>query len=113
MKSLLLFFVLISVQATAQFQFNFTDFIPVVSDGQTLSKAWSGGLNNPQFSCLDYDFDGDDDLLVFDRSANQLRVFRHEVSGAAHSYKIDPRAHLFVPAELNYRVTTYDYDQDG
>lgn len=113
MKSLLLFFVFISVQATAQFQFNFTDFIPVVSDGQTLSKAWSGGLNNPQFSCLDYDFDGDDDLLVFDRSANQLRVFKHEVSGAAHSYKLDPRAHLFFPAELNYRVTTYDYDQDG
>ena len=113
MKSLLLFLVFISVQATAQFQFNFTDFIPVVSDGQTLSKAWSGGLNNPQFSCLDYDFDGDDDLLVFDRSANQLRVFKHEVSGAAHSYKLDPRAHLFFPAELNYRVTTYDYDQDG
>lgn len=113
MKSLLLFFVFISVQATAQFQFNFTDFIPVVSDGQTLSKAWYGGFNNPQFSSLDYDFDGDDDLLVFDRSANQLRVFKHEVTGATHSYALDPRAHLFFPPELTYRVTTYDYDQDG
>lgn len=113
MKSLLLFFVFISVQAIAQFQFNFTDFIPVVSDGQTISKAWAGGLNTPQFSSLDYDYDGDEDLFIFDRSADQIRLFRHEISGTSHSYQLDPRAHLFFPPQLNYRVTTFDYDQDG
>lgn len=107
----LLLFSHLSVQA--QFQFNFTNFIPVVSDGQNLSKAWDGGLNTPQFSTLDYDYDGDEDLLVFDRSADQIRVFRHYITAGTHSYKLDLRAHLFFPTPLNYRVTTFDYDNDG
>ena len=29
---------------------------------------WAGGLNYIQISDIDYDYDGDMDLLVFDRS---------------------------------------------
>jgi hypothetical protein len=97
----------------AQFQFNFTDFIPVISDGQNLSKAWDGGFNTPQFSSLDYDYDGDDDLLVFDRGANQIRMFKNEIIGGMSTYQLDLRAHLFFPPNLYNRVTTYDYDNDG
>ena len=97
----------------AQFQFNFNSYIPVISDGQNLSKAWDGGFNTPQFSTLDYDYDGDEDLLVFDRSADQLRVFKQVSTSSGPSYEIDLRAHLFFPSNLHYRVTTYDYDNDG
>lgn len=113
MRFWLFVFLFFQLSLRAQFQFNFTDYIPVVVDGQTLNKAWAGGLNTPQFSSLDYDYDGDEDLLVFDRSADQIRLFKHEVVGTAHFYQLDPRAHLFFPPQLNYRVTTFDYDNDG
>lgn len=113
MRFWLFVFLFFHLRLLAQFQFNFTNYIPVVSDGQTLSKAWAGGLNTPQFSTLDYDYDGDEDLLVFDRSADQIRLFKHEITGSTHFYQLDPRAHLFFPTQLSYRVTTYDYDNDG
>ena len=113
MKCWALVFVFCGLAVQAQFQFNFTSAIPVISDGQNLTKAWAGGLNTPQFSSLDYDFDGDEDLLVFDRSADQLRVFKQVSNGGTPSYELDLRAHLFFPTPLNYRVTTYDYDNDG
>ena len=105
--------IFLTLGAHAQFQFNFSAYIPVVSDGQNLSKAWDGGFNTPQFSTLDYDYDWDEDLLVFDRSADQIRVFKQVSSAAGPTYEIDLRAHLFFPANLHYRVTTYDYDNDG
>jgi len=113
MKLAVLVFLFGQFAVQAQFQFNFTDFIPVVSDGQTLSKAWAGGLNTPQFSALDFDYDGDEDLLVFDRGADQLRLFKNVIIGGVQTYEQDLRAHLFFPPQLNYRVTTYDYDNDG
>lgn len=113
MKSWTLVFIFCSLAAQAQFQFNFSNYIPVVSDGQNLDKAWSGGLNTPQFSTLDYDYDGDEDLLVFDRSADQIRVFKQVTSAAGPTYEIDLRAHLFFPGNLHYRVSTFDYDYDG
>jgi hypothetical protein len=113
MKLAVLVFLCFQFAVHAQFQFNFTNFIPVISDGQNLSKAWAGGLNTPQFSLLDYDYDGDDDLLVFDRGADQLRVFKNVIVGGVRTYELDLRAHLFFPPQLNYRVTTYDYDNDG
>ena len=96
-----------------QFQFNFNSTIPVTVDGQLLKAPWAGGLNTPQFSTLDYDYDGDDDLLIFDRSADQIRLFKYSVQNGLPHYEIDLRAHLFFPPNLYYRVTTHDYDQDG
>ncbi len=113
MKSWTFLFIYFTLGVHAQFQFNFSAYIPVVSDGQNLSKAWDGGFNTPQFSTLDYDFDGDEDLLVFDRSADQIRVFKQISSVAGPTYEIDLRAQLFFPPNLHYRVTTYDYDNDG
>lgn len=96
-----------------QFQFNFKQSIPVNIDGQLLKSPWAGGLNTPQFSTLDYDYDGDEDLLVFDRSADQIRLFKLSMQNGLPHYEVDLRAHLFFPPNLHYRVSTYDYDQDG
>ncbi|MBM3456740.1 MAG: hypothetical protein FJX80_16710, partial [Bacteroidetes bacterium] len=61
----------------AQFSFNFSDSIQVTKNGSPLSLAWSGGLNYAQFSEIDYDYDDDMDLLVFDRSNDQIRLFEN------------------------------------
>ncbi|MCS7085821.1 MAG: FG-GAP-like repeat-containing protein, partial [Bacteroidia bacterium] len=43
------------------------DEIVRTADGDTIPFAWTGGMNAPQFSVDDFDDDGRDDLLVYDR----------------------------------------------
>ena len=38
----------------------------------TLRNAWAGGLTAPQWSPIDADLDGDDDLFAFDRDGRRL-----------------------------------------
>ena len=76
MRSFLLFyFLILCFSYKAQFQFNFNDSIEVYRANTVLKHPWAGGLNYAQFSELDYDYDGDKDLLVFYRSNDQIRVF--------------------------------------
>ena len=79
MKYLILFLFSLPIYISAQFQFSFSDSIQIINNNEPLSIPWAGGLNYPQFSSIDYDFDGDLDLLVFDRSSNQLKVFEHKI----------------------------------
>jgi hypothetical protein len=69
MRNFLTLFIILSFKISfGQFSFNFSDSIEVTKNGVPLSLAWSGGLNYSQFSEIDSDYDGDMDLLVFDRS---------------------------------------------
>ncbi len=114
MKSCLLILLLIFCsEVNAQFQFNFNDSILVFKNGSYLNLAWSGGHNNAQFSEIDYDFDGDNDLFVFDRSHDQVRLYRHEVANVQHYYVSDPAGFLRFPPGLRYRAYCADFDQDG
>ena len=112
-KYILLLLLFFCAEVNAQFQFNFNDSILVFKNGSYLNLAWSGGHNNAQFSEIDYDFDGDNDLFVFDRSHDQVRLYRHEVANVQHYYVSDPAAFLRFPPGLRYRAYCADYDQDG
>jgi hypothetical protein len=110
---LFLFLFLVKFYSFTQFRFNFQDSIQVFRSSSEFSKPWSGGLNNAQFSDIDYDFDGDLDLFVFDRSNNQLRLFVQENIGSQKYYRLDPMANLNFPSDLRYRATCVDYNGDG
>ena len=97
----------------AQFQFIYNDSVPVVKLGNALKFPWAGGLNYPQFSELDYDYDGDLDLIAFDRSNDQIKVFEHVVQAGAHSYQWNPYGSSFFPNDLRYRLYFADYNLDG
>jgi hypothetical protein len=112
-KYILLLLLFFCAEVNAQFQFNFNDSILVFKNGSYLNLAWSGGHNNAQFSEIDYDYDGDNDLFVFDRSHDQVRLYRHEVANVQHYYVSDPAAFLRFPPGLRYRAYCADYDQDG
>jgi hypothetical protein len=112
-KGLFLLFLLCAVQVKAQFQFNFNDSILVFKNGNPLDLAWAGGHNNAQLSEIDYDFDGDKDLFVFDRSHDQVRLYRHEFLTGQHFYVADPAAYFKFPAGLRYRASCADYNGDG
>ncbi len=112
-KTLFLCFIFIGLNSFAQFQFNFSDSILVFKNGNALDLAWSGGHNNAQLSEIDYDFDGDNDLFVFDRSHDQIHIYRHELSNGLHYYVADPAGFLLFPPGLRYRAYCADYNQDG
>ncbi len=97
----------------SQFQFNFTDSLPVIKNGQELSLPWAGGLNYAQVSDIDVDFDGDMDLLVFDRSNDQIRLFENYQENGIHFYKFNPQGYLLFPSDIRYRVHCIDYNGDG
>lgn len=93
----------------AQFDFSFKDSIPVGVFGQNLQFPWSGGLNNAQFTNLDFDYDGDLDLLIFDRSSDQIRLFEN----SANTYVPYFNASALFPSDIRYRLFSIDYNQDG
>ncbi|MCH2228908.1 MAG: T9SS type A sorting domain-containing protein [Crocinitomicaceae bacterium] len=96
----------------AQFGFEYDNSIQVKIGNDTILNPWGGGINYAQFSDFDYDFDGDLDLLVFDRSKNNLRVFVQETNGGPH-YELAYNAKNKFPNEIRYRATMFDYDNDG
>jgi hypothetical protein len=104
---------LICFSFKAQFQFNFNDSIEVYRTNTALKYPWAGGLNYAQFSEIDYDYDGDMDLLVFDRSNDQMRVFEQKIEGGVSFYELDPLAYLEFPEQIRYRVFSIDYNGDG
>lgn len=105
--------VLHSSVSIAQFGFQYNDTIIVKRGSDTLDFAWAGGLSHAQTSSIDYNFDGLMDLFIFDRSANQIRLFETvEENGQRHyEYVYDSRS-LF-PADVRYRAIMVDYNNDG
>ncbi len=77
-----------------------------------LKLGLSGGLNTPQFHAADLDLDGDDDLLVFDRTGNQWVTFRNDGSTAQPDWQFDPALAQNLPAQRNW-VLVRDFNGDG
>ena len=111
--SLLILFCSFYTISLTQFTFEYANNIPVTIGVDTLKSAWAGGFNNAQFSTIDYDFDGDDDLFVFDRSSNNIRLFSNENTNGTFHYKFIYNGKKYFPKDLNYRVALVDFNQDG
>ena len=42
--------------------------IDVFENGEKLENPWAGGLDLPQFSASDINYDGKEDLIIFDQN---------------------------------------------
>ena len=73
---------------SAQFKFGYNNDIPVKVLGQKLAFPWVGGLNYVQISEIDYNFDGEMDLFVFDRSKDNIRIFETVIQNGIRSYRL-------------------------
>jgi hypothetical protein len=82
--SLTISLVFAAVFGTAQtnLSFEYDPSISVSVNGTVLAHPWAGGINYGQFSSLDFDYDGDDDLVVFDRSYNQFLLYETVNNGS-------------------------------
>jgi hypothetical protein len=64
--------------------------IEVIKNGETLLYPWAGGLNNPQFSNIDFNEDGSNDLFIFDKSGNVILPFIHQGSPGEITFEYEP-----------------------
>lgn len=99
---LLLFPLSLIAQSTERFD------IPVTINGETINSPWAGGLDNPQFSVIDLNNDGNMDLYTFDRVGNVHVPFLN-VGG---SYVYAPEFIEAFPSAKNF-VLLRDFDGDG
>ncbi len=109
----LFLFIAIPQLLTAQFNVVYNDVIPVKNNGQKIDFPWAGGLNYVQVSEIDYNFDGEMDLFIFDRSKDNIRIFETLVENGVKSHRYVYNAARYFPSNLKYRVALLDYDGDG
>ena len=108
-----LLFISIENEAFSQdYFFGRKDSVNVIRSGAILSHAWSGGWNNPQFSQIDVDRDGNMDLFVFDRSSYKSTVFIWNGDTANDTYVHAPQYDSIFPYIENFGLMI-DFDNDG
>lgn len=90
------------------FRFEFDTQIEVKQEGQLVKNAWAGGLNSPQFSTIDLNNDGIEDLFVFDRTNNKVYTFLNQND----TWIYTPEYEAIFP-EMLYWALLVDYNCDG
>ena len=112
MKHILFVIILVPGLLAAQFNFERSDNVEVILDGSNLNLAWTGGLNNPQFSNIDINMDGIQDLFVFDRSGDVPLLFLTTILDGEVVYTpVFDMLENFP--ELNGWAVLEDYNLDG
>lgn len=82
--------------------------IDVIVNNATLKTPFTGGLNTPQFSPVDVNNDGKQDIFVFDRSGNVRLTFLNNGTNYTHT----PLYQNNFP-ELNDWALLRDFNGDG
>ncbi len=95
------------LHAKAQFAFERIHTFPV-ANGNTLPLAWAGGLNSVQFNQMDVDGDSKPDWVLFDRTANAVKIFLQK-----ETYIHAPEYETLFPENLSNFLLIRDLDNDG
>jgi hypothetical protein len=85
----------------------------IVHGTDTLPHAWVGGLNTPQFSSIDLDGDGRQDLYAFDRETTRSYTFLNVAGPTGRRWQYAPDYEGAFPSDLQSWVALRDYDCDG
>jgi len=103
-----LYSILFFVQIQAQNPFHFNPDVSVEKEDQILPLAWAGGLDNPQFSEVDFNQDGVLDLFIFDRASDSFLTLLY----LNNAYQYAPQYARMFPILQNWCLLR-DYDGDG
>jgi len=98
----------------AQFYVERTNEVPVLrQSGSEYANPWAGGLNAPEPSKFDADYDGvEDDLFIFDKAGNRTLVFIGSSESGNVTYTFDPDRSSHFPDMRNFALLR-DYNCDG
>lgn len=105
----LIIFLLASIPVKGQFLLPDTS-IKVFQDGDFLGMPWVGAFNQPQFSFADFDADGQDELLVFDREGLAPRVFSWDITAKIWRW-MPGKGKFFPPVHSWLFATDINCDQ--
>ena len=93
----------------AQFLYELDQSIPVKTGDTELTMPWTGGLNSTQYNTIDLNGDGNEDLIVFDRSAHKIYPFLN----VNNSYTYAPEYTFYFPNEIKNWMLLRDFNCDG
>jgi len=115
-KAYTLFFILIINLSFGQIEFIQNNDIIVEKNGEMLTNPWAGGMNFCQFSKIDLDQDGIEDLFIFDKSGkngtmNGNRIMPFLFNPIINDFEYAPDYTQSFP-ELNDWALILDYNQD-
>lgn len=108
--------IVLAAQLFAQ-TLNEYDFQPwtnpeVTENNVKLRNAWAGGLNNVQAGKIDFDGDGIQDLVLFDRHGDRLLPFRYNPAGLSPGFNYTPEFRKYFPTVYHW-MQLIDYNHDG
>ncbi len=87
-----------------------------IKQGASLDKLknpFTGGFETPQFSAIDLNLDGTNDLLIFDRSTKKFYTFINDRIQNTISYTYAPQYEAKIPSPCSDFCLSYDYNNDG
>lgn len=114
MKKLGLLSIILLFSTIGNAQYFKISYDPIFKDanGNDQILALAGGLNYPQFSNIDLNNDGKQDLFVFDRSGNKVLTFIATTNGGVVSYEYSPEYEEFFPKGQEF-MRIKDFNNDG
>ncbi|MFK8038288.1 MAG: T9SS type A sorting domain-containing protein [Crocinitomicaceae bacterium] len=112
MKYLLCTFFLFPIISFSQFAFELNNDIDVIVNNIQLKYPWVGGLDAPQYSNIDLNFDGVQDLFIFERSTEKVLTFLQNGAPGQIDFIYAPQYESDFP-KLNSWALLVDYDGDG
>lgn len=89
------------------------DSVTVSQNGFPLDYPFVGGLNLPQFSTCDFDQNGVDDLVVFDRAGGKLLTFLNGGTSGMEDYAYAPEYQADFPDSMDHFALMADFNCDG
>lgn len=113
MKNVLLLCSLLFFCSNLWAQYVPLDNIPLEQSGNLLKNPWAGGLNLPQFSEVDLNNDGIQDLVVFDREGSVASTFINGGTVGQVDYIYAPEYMKRMPDSAVHFMLFRDYDCDG
>lgn len=99
-----------TTRSNAQAIYKINNSIPVIQYSDTLNFPFVGGWNNPEFSNIDWNNDGIQDLYVFDRGTKLSYALVQDQNGQFHS---DENYLKHLPKGLLNWAFMRDYNKDG
>ncbi|MBK9993240.1 MAG: T9SS type A sorting domain-containing protein [Saprospiraceae bacterium] len=84
--------------------------VPFTVNNKTVQDALAGGLNNPQFSEGDLDFDGKNEIFIFDRTGNMILCYSFDQSTSRFKRRNDLSKNF---PYIRDWATIVDFNKDG
>jgi hypothetical protein len=118
-KGLLLILCLLSCSVSLYSQYRFEHYnignanpVEVFEDAKKLTHAFTGGLKIPVFNAMDLNFDGKQDLVVFEKDGSRIACFINKGIPNTIEYEYAPEYSKRFP-KLDSWMLLVDYNQDG